>query len=89
MHHVLKWISRDSLISKLTSYVLDGRISIPCGDSDFSLHHRVQTGSPIQWVLGALSPRVKRPRLEAGHSYAFSDDVKNASSYTSTPPIRL
>jgi hypothetical protein len=34
---------------------------------------------PIQWVLG-----LKRPGREAGHSSLSSDEVKNASSYTST-----
>jgi len=44
------------------------------------------TRSPIQWVLGALIPGVKRPGRESDHSPPPSAEVK---SYTSTPPIRL
>jgi len=45
------------------------------------------TQSPIQWVPpGAISPGVKRPRREADHSFPSSSEVKNAWSYTSTPP---
>jgi hypothetical protein len=47
------------------------------------------TQPPIQWVPGALSLGVKRPECEADHSPPSSDEVKNAWSYTSTPPIRL
>jgi hypothetical protein len=47
------------------------------------------TQPPIQWVLGSLSPGVKRPRHEADHSPSTSAGVKNAWSYTSTPPICL
>jgi hypothetical protein len=34
------------------------------------------TQLPIQWVLGALSLRVKRPRREADHSPPSSAEVK-------------
>jgi hypothetical protein len=37
----------------------------------------------------ALSLEVKRPGREADHSLPSSAEVKNAWSYTSTPPIRL
>jgi hypothetical protein len=37
---------------------------------------------PIQWVLG-----VKQPGCEADHSPQWSAEVKNAWSYTSTPPV--
>jgi hypothetical protein len=37
----------------------------------------------------ALSLEVKRPRREADYSPPSSAKVKNAWSYTSTPPIRL
>jgi hypothetical protein len=43
----------------------------------------------IQWVPEALSLGVKRPGREADHSPPSSAKVKNAWSYTSTPPIRL
>jgi hypothetical protein len=44
------------------------------------------TQPPVQWVLGALSLGVKRPGREADHSLPSSAEVKNAWSYTSTPP---
>jgi len=44
---------------------------------------------PIQWVTGALSPAVKRPRREAHHSTPSNAEVKNAWRYTSTPPVHL
>jgi hypothetical protein len=48
----------------------------------------VPTQPPIQWVPGALSLGVKRPRREADHSPPRAE-IKNACSYTATPPIRL
>jgi hypothetical protein len=47
------------------------------------------TQPPIQWVPGALSLEVKEPGRKADHSPPSSARVKNAWSYTSTPPIRL
>jgi hypothetical protein len=47
------------------------------------------THPPIYWVPGALSLGVKRPGREADHSPPSSAEVKNAWSYTSTPPVRL
>jgi hypothetical protein len=44
------------------------------------------TQPPIQWVPGALSPGVKRPRREADHSPPTSAEVKKMRIYTSTPP---
>jgi hypothetical protein len=39
---------------------------------------------PIQWILEALSARIKRPGREAGNSPPSSTEVKNEWSYTST-----
>jgi hypothetical protein len=47
------------------------------------------TQPPFQWVPGALSLGVKRPEHEADHSPPYGADVKDAWSYTSTPPVRL
>jgi hypothetical protein len=61
--------------------------------SHFSLLHNMHTGSetlaysyPVgtSWVLGALSPLVKRLEREADHSPKYSAEVRNAWSYTST-----
>jgi hypothetical protein len=38
---------------------------------------------------GELSPGVQRPGREADHSLPSSAKVKNAWSYTSTPPLCL
>jgi len=40
---------------------------------------------PNQWVPGTISPRLKRPGREAGHTSLSTAEVKNAWSYTSTP----
>jgi hypothetical protein len=47
------------------------------------------TQLPIQWVPGALSLGVKQLGHEADHSPTYSAEIKNAWSYTSTPPICL
>jgi hypothetical protein len=47
------------------------------------------TELPIQWVPGALSLGIKRPKHEADHSSPSSAEVRNAGSYTSTPAIYL
>jgi hypothetical protein len=47
------------------------------------------TQPPIQWVLIAISLGVKWPDREADHSPPSSAEVKNAWSYTSTPPVSL
>jgi hypothetical protein len=47
------------------------------------------TQPPIQWVPGALSLGVKRLGREADQSPPSSAKVKNAWSYTSTPPTRF
>jgi hypothetical protein len=47
------------------------------------------TQPPIQWLPGVLSLGLKLPWREADHSSPSSAEVKNACSYTSTPPIRL
>jgi hypothetical protein len=43
------------------------------------------TQPSIQWILRALSLRVKGPGHEADHTPLSSIEVKNAWSYTSTP----
>jgi hypothetical protein len=70
------------------------RVRFPAGAGNFSLHHRVQNGSgahPASYPMGtgALSLGVKSPGREADHLHPSSAEVKNAWSYTSTPPVRL
>jgi hypothetical protein len=75
---------------------MDDRVSIPGRDSDgvflFATASRPTLGlsqPPIQCVAEAFTPEVKRQGREADHSSPSSAEVKNAWSYTSTPPIRL
>jgi hypothetical protein len=39
-----------------------------------------------RWITRAFTPGLKRPRRELDHSPPPSAEVKDASSYTSTPP---
>jgi len=47
------------------------------------------TQPPIQWVLGCLTPPVKRPGSEAEHSSPSNAEIKNEWRCTSSPPIRI
>jgi len=47
------------------------------------------TQPPIQWATASLFLEVKRLEHEADHSPTSSAEIKNAWSYTSTPPVRL
>jgi hypothetical protein len=44
------------------------------------------TQTSIQWLPGAISPRVKRPEHEADHSPPSSAEVKNGRAI---PPLSL
>jgi hypothetical protein len=59
------------------------------GSTDFSLHHRVQTGSgahPASYPMGTEGSfsGIKRPGRETDHSPPSSAEVKNTWSYTFT-----
>jgi hypothetical protein len=90
-------LPRDSSVGIALGYRLDDRgskVRFPAGAGNFSLHHRVQNGSgpthlPIQWVLGALSLGVKRPRREADHSSPSGAEVKEWVELYLHSPIRL
>jgi hypothetical protein len=62
-----------------------GRIRVPVGARFFfptsSRRIREPTHPPIQWVPGALSPRVKRPGREADYSPPTTAKVKNIWLY--------
>jgi hypothetical protein len=84
----------DSSAGIATDYGLDDRGSIPCGDCDSSLYHRVQTcfgahQASYPMGTGCSSLEVKRPAREADHSPQSSAESKNAWSYTSTPQYVL
>jgi hypothetical protein len=91
-------MSRDSSVGLALGYGLDdwgSRVRFPAGAGNFSLNHRVQTGSgthPASYLMGTggvLYLGVKRPEREADHSPPSGAEVNNAWSYTSTPPMRL
>jgi hypothetical protein len=76
--------SRDSAVGTATGYGLDGGevgVRVPVReDCLLSIPSRLvlrTTQPPIQWILGDLSPRVKRPGREADHSPPTSAQVKN------------
>jgi hypothetical protein len=77
----------------VTVYSLADRgsgVRFPAGAVNFSLLHRVQTGSgayPSSYPMGTRVSfsGVKRPEREIDHSPPSSAEVKNAWSYTSTP----
>jgi hypothetical protein len=83
--------SRDSSVVIAPRYGLDGRgfeSRQELGIFLFTAVSRPALGPTlptIQWVPGALSLWVKRPGREADHSPPSSNEVKNASSYTSIP----
>jgi hypothetical protein len=93
----IKVLFYDSSVGIAIGYELDdpgSRVRFPAGVGNFSLHHRIQTGSgahPASYSKGTgdLSLGVKRPGREADHSPPSSAEVKNAWNCTSTPPIRL
>jgi hypothetical protein len=86
--------SRDSVVGIATGYGLDGRgvrVRVPVGSTIFlfstSSRPALRSTQPhIQCVTGALSPGVKRPGREIGHSPPASADVKKIWIYTSALP---
>jgi hypothetical protein len=69
-----------------------GRLVVETGN--FSLHHRVQTGSGAHPDSYPIGTRGSFPGGKAVWSWSWpltsiSAEVKNEWSYTSTPPIRL
>jgi hypothetical protein len=75
--YLMMELNRDSSVGIATGYRLDGRgvgVRVPVGP----------TQPPIQWVLGALSPGVKRPVCVADHSPPSDAEVKNDGSM---PPL--
>jgi hypothetical protein len=80
----------------MKSYMLPELIVITHSEIKFHTIHKniarlwgPPTHPPIQCVPGALSLVVMRPGREADHLPPSSAEVKNAWSYTSTPPICL
>jgi hypothetical protein len=75
--------SRDSAVGIATGYGLDDRrvgvpVLVEAKNFHFSTSSRPVLGltqPPIQWVPGALSPRVKQQGREADHSPPTSAEV--------------
>jgi hypothetical protein len=76
--------SRDSSVGIALGYGLDdrgSRVRFPAGAGNFSLHHRVQTGSgahAASYPVGTRGsfPGVKRPGHEADHLPPSSAEIK-------------
>jgi hypothetical protein len=87
--------SRDSSVGILTVYGLwdDARDSIPGSREGheiflFSTESKLApkpTQPPLQSVLGALTPRVKRPGSEAYHSPVSIAEIKNNEATVPRP----
>jgi hypothetical protein len=85
---------RDTIVGIATGSGLDDRgvgVRVPSMVKDFlfSTSSRSTLGStqpPIQWVLGAISPGVKRTGREADHLTPTNAEVKKTWVYTSTSP---
>jgi hypothetical protein len=65
-----------------------GRSSSP-GGGKICLPYFVQTAygttkPPVQWVVGALSPGIKRQELEADHMPSTSTEIMKTCTYPST-----
>jgi hypothetical protein len=75
--------SQDRSVGKATGYELEGRsfdsrqgqVILLCSTAYRPVLGPTQP--PVQWVLGAVSPGVKRPLREADHSPRSSAEVKN------------
>jgi len=70
------------------------RVQFPARAGNFSLHHRVQTGSVAHPASYPMDTRgsflvVKRPGSESDHSPPSRAEVKKVWSYISTTSIRL
>jgi hypothetical protein len=86
-------MSQDSSVGIETDYGLNDRMNgvrLPAGAGNLSLPHRVQTGSGAHSASYPMGTRVlylgvKRSGRKADHSPPSTAEVKNASSYTSTP----
>jgi hypothetical protein len=71
----------------------DSSVQFLAGAGNFSLHCQVQSGSGVHLASYPMDTRGsflggKAARCEADHSPQSSAEIKNAWSYTSTPPIR-
>jgi hypothetical protein len=72
----------DSVVGITTGYGLDDGgvgVRVPVGTRIFSTSSRPaleSTQPPIEWVLGAISPGVKRRWRESNHSPSTTAEVK-------------
>jgi hypothetical protein len=77
-------MNRESSVGRATGYGLDDQmigVRFPAVAGNFSLRHRVYTGSeaqqpPIQGVHGAFSLGENLPGRDSNHSLQSSDEIK-------------
>jgi hypothetical protein len=82
--------SHDSSVGIGTGYGLDGQGSNPGKGKIFLFPTTSRlalgpTQSPIQWVMGTISPGIKRPGHETNHSPPSSAKVKNGGAIPPHP----
>jgi hypothetical protein len=66
----------------------DGQGSIPGKGIIFLFSTASKSAlAPLQWVLGAIFPKVKEPRLKAEHLPSSSAEVKNVGAIPPLPHI--
>jgi hypothetical protein len=93
--HNIKAIMNNSVVVIASGYRLDDPgvgVGVPVLSRIFSISSRlalVSTQPPIHWVLGAISPGIKRPGREADRSPPTSAKAKKMLIYTSIPPYDL
>jgi hypothetical protein len=87
---LLHIVLRDSSVGIATGYGMDDRgvgVRVPVESRIFTSRYRpARLWGPIQWVLKALSPGLKRPGHDADQSPPTSSEIKKTWVYTSTPP---
>jgi hypothetical protein len=92
-YYYYNYESRNSVVGIATGYGLDHRgvgVRVRMGSRIFFFLRCTgwlgPTQPPIQWVMGTLSPEVKRQGREADHSPPSNAEVKKMWIYTSTTP---
>jgi hypothetical protein len=78
-------LGRDTDYTQIFRVFFSLRERIP-GENFETRHHLFLPNSRLFTIYDQPPPRVKQPGREAEHSPLFGAEVKNAWSYTSTPP---
>jgi hypothetical protein len=90
LDHLFVVKSRDSSVSIVIGCGLDSHVLIPSKGKIFlfsvmSSPALRPTQFPVQWVSGALSPRLQQPESETDNSPPSSAEVKNGGAKSPLP----